>query len=225
MRRIRRACERCTTSSSPRGTRPHNTRPHILLPSHHPLTSSSDIITPTCKKRECSKEGCNDPVYSRGLCRAHVEKRAPSGTDRSSTSVSPVSGSSKAKAEREEQEEKKKQHQMATQRPMLQNKAMQHTLLGLIYLLLQEARANAKVWNCMLCYKCGNTGETCGKCGKDRFGGTVAKPAYKKIYAEDFAKFDADGAFTSSSHTWCIRIIISYMVVSMQTFPYPLCPF
>jgi len=51
----------------------------------------------------------------------------------------------------------------------------------------------AGAWNCMSCYNCGNIGETCGKCGKPRSGGGVLKPATKKVYAEDFAKFDADG--------------------------------
>jgi len=165
--------------------------------------------------------GCGSIWCSR-QCRGCIEKKAADGDKEAQVKV---------KKWKEEDARRKKQEE--------QHKAIQHTLLGLIHLLLQEARAKAKaererqeaerkrlekipgtaefkakeeaeaqrvarsealkvtreagVWNCMKCYNLCNTGETCGKCGKPPSGGGVAKPATKKVYAEDFAKFDADG--------------------------------
>merc|ERR1711959_882558 len=123
--------------------------------------------------------GCGSIWCSR-QCRGCIEKKAADGDKEAQVKVKKWKEEDARRKKQEEQHKEARAKAKAEAQRVARSEALKVT-------------REAGVWNCMKCYNLCNTGETCGKCGKPPSGGGVAKPATKKVSAEDFAKFDADG--------------------------------
>jgi len=141
-----------------------------------------------------------------GRCRGAVKEKAAEGDKEAQEKVKTWEEEDAKRAKQEEKNKEaraERQRQQAEYRRLAETpgtaefkareKAKEDRERKRAQLMALKAPREAGAWNCMKCYQCGNTGEACGKCGKPRGEGCVAKPATKKVYAEDFAKFDADG--------------------------------